>query len=232
MFELQTFGTVGVRTRDGDRSEAHIVQTKRLGLLIYLALAPRRRCRRRDQVVSLFWPDLDQEHARGALSQALRYLRRALVEEVIITQGEEEIGVNRDLLGCDATAFTALCGSEHLEAALELYKGPFLDGFFVTDAAREFEQWMLEERARYRTQATQVALRLAETAEQAANLKQAVDWARRAAAISPGEEVVAARLIRLLDEGGDRAGALRVYESLRQLLKDEFEIARRARLMP
>ena len=71
MLEIQTFGTVGLRNRDGTESQAQIVQPKRLALLIYLALAPRRRCRRRDQVVTLFWPELDQEHARGVLSQAL-----------------------------------------------------------------------------------------------------------------------------------------------------------------
>lgn len=49
--------------------------------------------------------------------------------------------------------------------------------------------------------------------------------ARRAATIAPGEEVPTARLIRLLDQVGDRAGALRLYEELRQRLLDEFQVA-------
>ena len=36
--------------------------------------------------------------------------------------------------------------------ALELYRGPFLPGFFVADAP-EFERWMEEERARLRARA-------------------------------------------------------------------------------
>src|SRR3989475_9375393 len=36
------------------------------------------RSHRRDSLVALFWPELDQEHARTALRQALRVLRAAL----------------------------------------------------------------------------------------------------------------------------------------------------------
>ena len=38
-------------------------------------------------------------------------------------------------------------------------------------------------------------------------------------------EAVTARLIRLLDQTGDRAGALRTYEELRERLRDEFQVA-------
>jgi DNA-binding SARP family transcriptional activator len=41
----------------------------------------------------------------------------------------------------------------------------------------------------------------------------------------PGDEVVVARLIRLLAQSGDRAGALREYERLRLRLKEEFQVA-------
>src|SRR5689334_19227218 len=104
MLELQTFGTVGLRSRDIGASVANILQPKRLALLAYLSLAPRRRCRRRDQIVGLFWPELDQEHARGALNQAVRYLRRALGSEVLVSQGEEEIRIDENGLWCDARA--------------------------------------------------------------------------------------------------------------------------------
>ena len=225
MLEIQTFGTVGLRNRDGMESQAQIVQSKRLALLIYLALAPRRRCRRRDQVVTLFWPELDQEHARGALSQALRYLRRTVGNEAIITQGEEEVGLDRAVVGCDAVTFLALCETDQLEAALGLYQGPFLEGYFVADAGPEYERWVMAERAAFRQRAAQAAAVMAERAEGIPDLAAALRWARRGAAILPGEEVPTARLIRLLDQSGDRAGALRVYEELRERLLEEFQVA-------
>ena len=225
MLELQTFGTVGLRSREGDQSEAQIVQPKRLALLAYLALAPRRRCRRRDAIVTLFWPELDQEHARGALSQALRYLRRTLGEGAIVTQGEEEVGLDRGLVGCDALTFAERCEAGQLEAAMVIYQGRFLEGLFVTDAGPEYEQWVMEEQARFNLLATMALGTLAERAEGLGDLAAAVGWARRAAVIVPGDEVITARLIRLLDQSGDRAGALREYERLRQRLWEEFQVA-------
>lgn len=225
MLELQTFGTVGLRTREELESQAQLVQPKRLALLIYLALAPRRRLRRRDQIVGLFWPELDQEHARGALSQALKYLRRHLGDDAIVTQGEEEAGLNRERIWCDAVAFGSLCDAPDPEKALELYKGTFLDGFLLADGGQAYEEWVATERAALRQRAAQAAGALAERAEQLPDLGAAVRWAARAAEIAPGDEVIAARLIRLQDQSGDRAGALRTYEALRERLKQEFQVA-------
>ncbi|MEO8451081.1 MAG: BTAD domain-containing putative transcriptional regulator [Gemmatimonadota bacterium] len=223
--ELQTLGSVGLRSRDGGASIAQIVQPKRLALLVYLALAPRRRCRRRDQIVSLFWPELDTDHARGALSQALRYLRRSIGETVVITQGEEDVGIDGAMIWCDAAAFKQHCDSHEFERALGLYKGRFMEGSFVSDASPEYDQWVEDERNHLRQLALDATLRLGEVALASGDVGAALDWARRAWAIAPGDEPVSARLIELLDQSGDRAGALRTYEVFRQRLKTEFEVA-------
>jgi DNA-binding SARP family transcriptional activator len=224
MLEIQTFGTVGLRARDEGESQAQIVQPKRLALLVYLALAPRRRLRRRDQIVALFWPDLDPIHARAALSQSLSYLRRALGEAAIVTQGEEEVGLNREAVWCDVGAFLTHCELDEFEAALRLYQGPFLDGFFVTDAGPEFERWVAAERVGLSQRARHAALALVGAAAKRGDLPGAIGWARRGLTISPGDEIMTAELIRLLDQAGDRAGALRAYEELRQRLREEFQV--------
>src|SRR5512145_142789 len=178
MLELQTLGMVGIRSRDQGDSVAQPVQPKRLTLLIFLALAPRRRLRRRDQIVALLWPELDQEHARGALNQSVRYLRRCLGDEVLLTQGDDEVGINRDLLWCDATALGIACEAGEFERALTLYRGPFLSGYFA-DASAEFDQWVDEQRAGFRAQAAGAASRLCEAAEARGDLAAAVHWTRR-----------------------------------------------------
>ncbi len=225
MLELQTFGTVGVRSRQVDESVVTIIQPKRLALLVYLATAPRRRCRRRDQIVGYLWPDLDDSHARGSLSQALRYLRRALGDDVVVTQGEEEVGIDRQLLCCDATAFTAAVEGGDLEPALRIYRGQFLEGFFVDEVSIEFEQWVADERNRFRHEAATAAGRLADAAAERGESAVAIEWARRAVAIAPGDERVVAQLIGALAGAGDRAAALRAYESLRERLLTEFNVA-------
>jgi DNA-binding SARP family transcriptional activator len=222
MLELQTFGTVGLRSRDIGASVANIVQPKRLALLTYLSLAPRRRCRRRDQIVGLFWPELDQEHARGALNQAVRYLRRALGSEVLVSQGEEEIRTDENALWCDARAFASAIEAGEHEAALAVYKGQFLEGLFVEGASPAYNEWVDNERNGFRRTAGHAASELSIQAERRGDFTDAVRWARRSQAVSPDDEPVTARLISLLDRSGDRVGALRAYDALRQQLREEY----------
>jgi DNA-binding SARP family transcriptional activator len=225
VLELHTLGITGLRTRESAESTSLLLQPKRLALLIYLTLAPRRRLRRRDQIVSLFWPELDAEHARGSLSQGLRYLRRAIGDGVVITAGEEEVGADRKLLWCDAVEVVNAAETGEHEKVVSLYKGLFLEGFFVEGSAPEYERWVSEERNRLRILATQAAMTLAEQSEVDGDVPSSVRWSRLAAGFSPDDETVVARLIRLLAKSGDRMGALNIYETLRSRLREEFQVA-------
>src|SRR5256885_3200971 len=109
LIRLRTLGAVDLKDLEGRELRPLLTQPKRLALLTYLALAGSSGFRRRDTVVALFWPELDEQHARGSLRQALRFLRRSLGEGIIVSRGEEEIGVDRGVLRCDATAFMEAC---------------------------------------------------------------------------------------------------------------------------
>src|SRR2546421_2573395 len=98
MIRLRTLGAVDLKDSEGRELRPLLTQPKRVALLTYLALAGSSGFRRRDTVVALFWPELDEEHARGSLRQALRFLRRSLGEGIIVSRGEEEIGVDRGVL--------------------------------------------------------------------------------------------------------------------------------------
>jgi DNA-binding SARP family transcriptional activator len=221
VLELHTLGVTGLRTRVTDESTSLLLQPKRLALLIYLALAPRRRLRLRDQVVGLFWPELDAEHARSSLSQGLSYLRRAMGEGIVVTEGEEAVGANRDALWCDAFLLGAAAEAGDHATVVGLYQGPFLDGFFVEGASPEYERWTAEERKRLAATASGAATSLSRGASQGGDLAGAVHWARRAAEIAPDDERVVARLMESLAASGDRLGALNTYEALRQRLREE-----------
>src|SRR5712692_7403317 len=105
MLRLRTLGAVDLKDSEGREVRPLLAQPKRLALLTYLALAATSGFRRRDTVVALFWPDLDEEHARGSLRQALRFLRRTLGDGIIVARGEEEIRADGATLWCDAGAF-------------------------------------------------------------------------------------------------------------------------------
>jgi serine/threonine-protein kinase len=177
----------------------------------------------RDTLLGLFWPELDQPHARGALRKSLQYLRRSLGDGAVLTLGEEQVGLDSAVVWCDAAAFIEAFDQRHYATALALYKGHLAPGLFVTGAP-VLEEWLERERARLRGMAARGARELRAECEAAGTLTTAIDWAHRVTALAPDDERVWRELITLLDRAGDRAGALRAYETLVARMATDYEV--------
>src|SRR5881296_2052330 len=201
MIELRMLGTLSLTSADGRDVRALLGQPRRLALLAYLAAATPQGFHRRDKLLALFWPELDQEHARAALRQALHVVRDALGAGAVASRGDEEIGLDVDQVSCDVAAFGRAVDREEFREALDLYRGNLLEGFFISDAP-EFERWLETERARLQEAASRAAVTLVGRSEECGNLTTAVHWARRGVELTPNEEVLVRRLITLLDRHG------------------------------
>ena len=221
MFRLRTFGFVGLEDRDGRAVEAVLTQPKRLALLSFLAAARPQGAHRRDRLFALFWPDLDEARARDALNQALRFLRQALGAETVVSRGAEDVAIDPTYLWCDAVAFQVALDAGRPGEAMELYRGEFLQGFFVEEAGG-FEEWMERERAEFRDLAARGARQLSEQLASEGSLTLAMSWGRKALELAPDDERALRRLLRLHDRAGDRAGAFRAYEAFARRFKEEF----------
>src|SRR3989449_3091772 len=200
--EFRILGALNLLGADGHELKSVLAQPKRVALLAYLAAATPRRLHRRDSLVALFWPELDQEHARAALRQALHGLRHALGEGVFVSRGDEDIGLDQDQIRCDVVEFERAAEAGRLADALDLYRGDLLEGFFIRGAL-DFEQWLEDERVRLKV----VALRSATLLAERGGLAESVQWGRRALRIAPLDEPTLRRLMQTLDRLGDRAGA-------------------------
>jgi len=222
MIEFRLLGTLRLTDAEGREVKSLVTRSRRLALLAYLAAAPPRDFHRRDTLLALFWPELDQEHARAALRQALHVVRSALGADVVVTRGDEEIGLNVDHLWCDVVAFDEAIAAQRFGEALELYRGELLDGFFISGAP-EFERWLEGERARLQQAASRGAQALVELCLAADEAHAAVEWARRAAQLAPHEEGPLRQLMTLLDRLGDRAGAVAAYEEFAKQLAADLE---------
>ncbi|MGH7564006.1 MAG: BTAD domain-containing putative transcriptional regulator [Gemmatimonadota bacterium] len=223
MISFHVLGTLRVRDADGAGITSLLTGPKRIALLTYLALASPRGFHRRDTLLALLWPDLDQPHARASLRNLLYQIRQAAGSDVIDTRGDDEIGLVKDALWCDVVAFEEELKAGRLSEALELYRGDLLEGFFVRDASAEFELWLESERARLRRRAAEAAGARMEEAARAGGTAEAIRWARRAVAFDPYNESTVRRQISLLDQAGDRAGALDGYREFAERLAAEFE---------
>ena len=208
---------------DGTEARAVLVQPKRLALLAYLAAASPGGFHRRDALLALFWPDSTERQARLSLRQALHHLRYALGTSVITNRGGCELGLAPGALWCDAVAFRrALCNGE-LAAALELYRGDLLDAFSMRGISLELERWLEEERLSLRALAFGAASTLAARAADAGKLATGIQWARRALALSAGDESALRCLVAMMDRYGDRAGALRTAELFARRMREELD---------
>jgi DNA-binding SARP family transcriptional activator/TolB-like protein/Tfp pilus assembly protein PilF len=217
MLRLRTLGVVDLRTADGEEVRAALAQPKRVALLAYLALVTPRGWQRRDRVMALFWPEMDDEHARNALNQALFFLRRHLGADTVLTRNAEEISLNPEALWCDAVAFEEAIAEKRYAEAIDLYKGELLAAFHVPEGASELEHWIESERQRLIAFYASALQAVAREREAAVDFAGAVMWWRRLAAQNPQDGQVALRLMRALESAGDRAGALehaRVYSLL------------------
>jgi len=222
MIRFEILGTVDLKTADGATADAFLKQPKAVALLAFLALARPHGYVRRDVLLGLLWPDSDQSSARGALSSTLYRVRQQLGTEVVESRGSDEVALGQNVW-CDASEFRRLLADGDKEAALELYRGPLLPGFFIP-SSDTFERWVDEERILLRRSANTAVLEVTEAAREAGDLVRATRWARQALAISPHDEAALRKLLGLYASAGNRAAALNAYESFARQLKREYEI--------
>jgi DNA-binding SARP family transcriptional activator/Tfp pilus assembly protein PilF len=221
VLRLRTLGGLSIEQSDGGApSSAATSARRRLALLAVLAVnAPRGVPR--DKLLALFWPESDTDRARHALDQTLYSLKKDLGADALVV-GREEPAFNPAAITSDVEEFqTALARGDRV-AAVELYKGPFLDGVFITGAPG-FERWVDEERARL-TREVEFALEsLAAEAAGKGDHAGAVQRWQRLAAMEPRKTRVVLSLMTELAAAGDRAAALRHAEIYHTLVRDDLE---------
>jgi predicted ATPase/DNA-binding SARP family transcriptional activator len=223
MIELRTCGTLALTDGAGHPIASVLAQPKRLGLLVYLAVEGEQGGCSSDRILALFWPDSDDEHARAALRQSVKFLRLALGDDAVIRHGEAVLAVSERVIACDAVACLRALRAQQDDAALALYGGEFLPGFSVAGAAPELEQWLEGVRRRLAAQVASAATRATQCHADAGNLPQALRCARAALEWAPDDETALRNLMRLLLRCGDRSGALAEYERFRARLAQSLQ---------
>ena len=205
-----------------DGQPLSVPRRKSRALLFYLAA--RTTPATRDHLLALLWPDHDRPAAQQILRTSLHGLRKALGPALIVGDDTLSIApdVNLDIRHFEAGLATT-ADLETLAAALALYHDDFLADFSVPNA-EAFEAWADAERAHYRQLATDGLATLAQRYQARKDYPAARELLARALAFNPFQEDLQRAALRLDYLAGDRAGAIRRYESLRRLLDDEFGV--------
>lgn len=202
-------------------------------LLVYLACQPE--AHRRESLMALLWPDVTQASAQNSLRQTLYYVRQAVPKVTARGGGEpvpflladrQMVQVNPDAAyELDVAAFERRLNDppEQLSKAVELYRGDFLDDFYLPDSA-PFEAWVLARRADLRRQAMEALDTLIAGQMEEGAYETAEDFARRQLAIDNLHERAHRRLMEILVRRGLRSQALSHYETTCRLLQEELGV--------
>lgn len=209
MFRLQAFG--GLMLADSTGTPV-ACQRRRLALLTLIASAYDRGMTR-DKLVACLWAESPAEPARHALEQLVYTVRRHTAEDLFL--GPDPLRLNPVRIVSDLDEFRRALARDELAEAIAVYRGPFLDGFYLTEAP-EFERWTEEERVRLAEEHARALHHLAKQADARGQHTVEIDCRRKLATLDPLGERTALALVRALAGAGDWAGAFqqaRAYET-------------------
>jgi WD40 repeat protein/serine/threonine protein kinase/two-component SAPR family response regulator len=217
---------------------------KVLALLIYLAAEPAT-AHRRERLMTLLWPGMPEASARANLRQILFHLRQAIPDldtaVPLLIANRHSVQINPQApVQCDLYQFDALLrsvqGHEHVDlltchicyealvAAVSLYQGDFLAGFYLADS-NDFEEWAEVTRQHHRRKVLDALGTLTTLALHRSAYAEARTYAERQLAIDNLHEPAYRQLMEVLALGGQRGAALSLYESCRRLLAEELGMA-------
>jgi DNA-binding SARP family transcriptional activator len=205
----------------------------RQGRLLFAYLAVNRdRVASRDELAEALWPRGLPSAPEPALSALLSKLRRLLPDDALVGRGQIRLELGRQARVDVEAARDGIHRAEALIAARDWYAaiGPTLvahnisrrrflpgeEGVWIDELRRELEE--IQVRALECTARRSLGIGGSE-------LALAERTARRLVDLSPYRESAYAVLMEALEREGNIAEALRVYESLRGLLREELGAA-------
>lgn len=210
---------------------------KDLALLVYLAVTGTTHSR--ESLAGLLWSELPEANARRNLRHALTHLQKVIGAQWLTTERGVALAqaqpwsvdihtlrsLVKNLMAVPLTATNR--GEGQTVAALqqlqELYRGEFLQGFYLNEAVY-FEEWLLAQREELRL----LAMRGLETIAQFCLTQNAYDKAlvatNRLLQLEPWSEPTHRLQMHLLARSGQRTAALAQFEKCRTLLAKELGV--------
>src|SRR5260370_12005441 len=229
-----------------DGSRLTFALRKAEALLLYLAVEGG--MHPRSKLAALLWPDSEPADARKTLRNALTLLRSLLADADASPAQPSHLLAEQDLLGLNpqapleldldvvqqayhqAQGLSTLPSLEqrtslvaHVQHALALVRGPFLDGFWLREEA-PFDEWLLQQQRQWQVRVQLLFDRLSSFQETAGEQEQAKATLLRWLALDPLQEEAYRRLMRVHLALGDPTTALQAYAACRARLAEELQV--------
>ena len=209
-------------------------------LLAYLA-SESDRSHLREALAGVLWPDMPIQVARKNLRLSLHRLRQPLddleSEPALVQITRETVQFNMTGSWLDVNAFTEIfkgveshqhhnletCSScvSRLEEAVELYRGDFLQGFYLEENLA-FSEWVLLKRETLHRRTLWALHYLTAYYQLRGEYGRALNYAWRQLELEPWREEAHRQVMEILARRGERSAALAQYEVCCRILAEEL----------
>jgi len=204
-------------------------------LLIYLVTenALGESAQRRESVMHRLWPDYSQKSAQVNLRQALYQLQKTIREMSpsdgsnpipFLLTDRQSVKINPESsFELDVAQFITQLEGPYAgwTQAIDLYRGDYLSDFYLPDS-EPFEEWAAARRGAFRTQFLDALDTLTQLMIEDGKYNEAEGYARRQLEIERFSESAYRQLMTILTQTGRRSEALVLYETCRELLRNEL----------
>ena len=180
----------------------------------------------RNELATLFWPEIDDSAARQNLRRLLSFVRHDLPEQEALLSTSEFVAFSPKHVWSDSDSLLGFSNQDSVagwQAVERLYTGSFLSGFSLRNNA-EFELWQSALEERIRTRALDALAKLVDHNTETGDYPAAVKYARRYLEIDIAAETIHRQLIILYARLGERELALHQFEMCVLVLERELGV--------
>ncbi|MBV7274776.1 AAA family ATPase [Clostridiaceae bacterium UIB06] len=185
----------------------------------------------RDSVVDLLWGNIDEDVAKKNLRNAVYSIKKIFNEEIIVSPKRPLLMLNPNIqFNCDVYKFLDEKKQDKLlennvdEETVKLYKGDFLEGFYVKDA-EVFEEWMIQERERIKERYIYKLTKCIENFMKEKNVKGAKNYCKKLFYVDDFNEQAYRSLMTIYMEEGKYGKAVYTYNVLKEKLKKDLGVS-------
>ncbi len=207
-FLLNCLGGPALFTVSGE--QVRFRTRKHFALLIRLSLDAGKQFTR-DYLADLLWPDAPPKFANHSLAQGLSVIKAKIAREAVVIQ-RATVGLAPGWIDVDAL---------HLQNGAVRIDGPFLEGFEIP-AARPFEEWKDEHRARLIPQMRDALVRLMDAARRIGDFATVEQHATKLQELDPLAEEGIRGVMEARAWASDRSSALKAFARYETRLAEEL----------
>ncbi|GAB1476432.1 BTAD domain-containing putative transcriptional regulator [Bacillota bacterium] len=231
MLTISMLGQMNISYKDVSITDK--LSTKLMALVCLLILNSNREMSR-ERLSAYLWPDSDEESARYNMRYSLWKTKKLIPPDeegqsfLIITKDSCRINKNYKFQ-CDKLCIDSFDshGRKPVEKLLqlkELFKGDFLEGFYLKNCT-EFNEIILFERVVSQTKQIEIMKRLANLYDETDQSEEELQILHEMAAMEPYNENFAFRILNIYKKTGNRGGAINYYREFEAKLRRELNIA-------